>query len=203
MDTTTPFLGLLIVGVVLGGVFVPVANRRWPTLVSEYPKADLEKRTVAALVDAGICATLFGLLVIPLGFPVASVLSPFYLLVRDRVVPGQSIGKLLVGLVVIELESGLPCGALGSIRRNIVFVVPGFNLVAIPFESRAAQQDTQGMRLGDRLARTQVVEGKDAKELVKRLSSWLLEWLVPRLAPRLDRSSSFIADGVFEPRKAL
>lgn len=188
MDAQATYLGSLIAGAALGAVFFPAAHRRWPTLVSRYAKASLEKRGLAAFVDAWIGATLFGLLVASLGFPLASLLSPFYLLLRDCALPGQSPGKLIAGLVVVDLDSGAPSGALRSMRRNVFFVVPGFNFVAMMFEAQAIQRDPQGMRLGDRLARTQVVEGKEAPELVKRLQSWLLNaWVEPGGEPSHDR----------------
>ncbi len=187
MDTQTACFGLLTAGTALGGVFFSFAHRRWPTLVSPYTKANQAKRDLAAFVDAWICAILFGLLVPPLGLPMALVLSPFYLLVRDRILPGQSLGKFLAGLLVIELDSGSPCGILCSVRRNVFFVVPGFNLVAMIIEARTIRRDSQGMRLGDRFARTHVVEGKALPELVKRLQNWVLAELGELEKRRLAR----------------
>ena len=45
--------------------------------------------------------------------------------------------------------------------------MPGFNVPSLAFEARQVRIDNQGMRLGDRLAGTQVVQGKDAIDLVK------------------------------------
>jgi hypothetical protein len=42
--------------------------------------------------------------------------------------------------------------------------------VALFFEARQTHTDEQGMRLGDRLARTQVVHGKEAIDLVKTVT---------------------------------
>jgi len=174
MDIQTEYLVLLVAGVAVGSVFFPTAYRRWPSVATRYLKPEPWKRELAALVDAWICAILFVLLATLLGAMTALVASPLCLLVRDRVLPGQSLGKILTGLVVIDLEAGAPCGIARSIRRNIFFVVPGFNLVAVIFEARAIRQDPQGMRLGDRFAGTMVIEGKDAKELVKALQERLL-----------------------------
>ena len=40
------------------------------------------------------------------------------------------------------------------------------NLVAVPFELTQIANDHQGIRIGDRLADTQVIDGKDAKDLL-------------------------------------
>lgn len=174
MDSQFTYLLLVAVGMAFGGVFFPIVRRRWLSLVSVYLKADLRKRALSIVVDAGICTTLFVLL-IPQGLIVASALSPLYLLVRDCAFPGQSFGKLVAGLVVIELDSGAPIGILRSLQRNIFFVVPGFNLIAVMFESEAIWRDPQGMRLGDLFAQTQVIEGKGVMELVKLLQRRLLD----------------------------
>ncbi len=134
---------------------------------------------LAALIDASICMICLVLLA-PAGLIVALILSPLYLLVRDGLfLPGQSFGKWMLGLVVIQLEDGSPCQLARSLRRNVIFTVPGFNAVALLFEAQAVRSDGQGMRLGDRLAQTQVVEGKDAKDLVEMLQENLLRAAAP------------------------
>ncbi len=67
---------------------------------------------------------------------------------------------------MIQLRSGNRGQITDSICRNIVFAVPGMNLVAIPFELTQIANDHQGIRIGDRLAGTQVIDGKDAKDLL-------------------------------------
>ncbi len=62
-----------------------------------------------------------------------------------------------------------------SIQRNILFLIPGFNLVAVVLEAFAYRSEPQGQRLGDKIAQTQVVVGKDAKELTKVLQQRLLD----------------------------
>jgi hypothetical protein len=62
----------------------------------------------------------------------------------------------------------------GSVRRNLLLLLPGANVVAIFLEARTIIADPQGQRLGDRLAQTQVVEGAGARDLVKSLQDWLM-----------------------------
>ena len=141
-------------------------------LISPYAKADVRKRLTAASIDGLLVATLclfYWILDAPLYLALAAV----SLLLRDAI-GGQSIGKIFLGLVVIDLHSGRVSSLSGSIRRNFLFLLPGANLVAIFLEARTIISDPQGQRLGDRLAQTQVVEGAGAKDLVKSLQDWLL-----------------------------
>lgn len=85
------------------------------------------------------------------------------------------MGKFILGLVVISLETGRPSSLAGSVRRNLILLLPGANVVAIFLEVRTVVRDPQGQRLGDRLAQTQVVEGLGAKDLVKSFQDWLMD----------------------------
>jgi hypothetical protein len=121
----------------------------------------------------------------------AATVSPIYLVIRDGLFEGQSFGKLMVGLVAIRLESGKPVQLTGSLRRNFLFGVPGMNLAALFFEARQIQIDEQGVRLGDRFARTQVVHGKEAIDILKMVADaaqWIFERIrgvsVPEIKPR-------------------
>jgi hypothetical protein len=142
------------------------------SLISPYLKADVRKRFNAAFVD--------GLVVITLCFrywTASSLLylaaSAGYLLLRDAI-GGQSIGKLLFGLVVINLTTGRAASISESARRNSLLLLPGANVFAIFLEARTIATDPYGQRLGDRLAHTQVVEGAGARDLVKSFQDWLL-----------------------------
>src|SRR5688572_30802468 len=146
--------------------------------VSPYAKAHVSRRFIAAAIDALLVATLLGFAA-ALGSVLLAIAGAAYLLLRDALfVPGQSVGKFLLSLLVISLETGRPCSRTGSIRRNVMFLVPGLNLVAIPYEALAVVRDPQGQRLGDRLAQTQVVEGLGARELIKAVQKDLQDELL-------------------------
>jgi uncharacterized RDD family membrane protein YckC len=110
------------------------------------------------------------------------VVGGLYLLLRDSV-QGQSLGKLLFGLVVISLETGRPATLSHSVRRNMLFLLPGANIAAAFLEARTLVRDVQGQRLGDRLAHTQVIEGYGVKDLVQSFLDW---W--SNLLPELHRA---------------
>jgi uncharacterized RDD family membrane protein YckC len=111
------------------------------------------------------------------------VLAAAYVLLRDTV-GGQSLGKFMFGLTVVRLDSGRPCSARDSVARNVIFVLPGANVAAVFLEARTLSRDQQGLRLGDRLAMTQVVDGYGAKDLARDAQT-----LIEDVAAQLRKST--------------
>jgi uncharacterized RDD family membrane protein YckC len=184
--TLDAVLGLLALpAAVFVFVYPPLIARLHPGLVSPYPKAELSTRAYAGAIDGSLAASCVFLYqrLDSLPFLIIAVL---YLLLRDSM-RGQSVGKFLFGLVVIETDTGRPASFSASLTRNILFVVPGINIAAVPLEVRTMWTDPQGQRLGDRLAQTQVVDGFGAKDLVDALLRWW-ETMAPELwRARRDR----------------
>jgi len=144
-----------------------ILNRLSLGLISRYAKADLKRRLLAALVDGVLVAvTLFYYRA--LGSPQYLLAGVAYLMLRD-VIAGRSVGKFLCGLMVVNLETGQPCGLGAAIQRNLLFLIPGANAVAVFLETSTCVKDPQGQRLGDRFALTQVVDGFGAKDVVDAL----------------------------------
>jgi uncharacterized RDD family membrane protein YckC len=169
--TTTIVVGLFLPALLFAAVYFPTLNKLSLAHVSPYAKADIRKRLAAAAIDAvpiGISFLFYwsaGSIMLPL-------VGAAYLLVRDGV-RGQSLGKLWLGLVVISFDTGQPCTVKDSIWRNAMFVIPGANLAALVLEARTTMRDPQGQRLGDRIARTQVVDGFGVRDLAASLQqSW-------------------------------
>jgi uncharacterized RDD family membrane protein YckC len=152
--------------------YSPITTHVSRGLISPYAKADIRKRLTAASIDGLLVATL-SLFAWIGAAPLYVVLGAGYLLLRDAI-GGQSIGKILLGLVVIDLETGRVSSLPGSVKRNFLLLLPGANLVAVVLEARTILSDPQGQRLGDRLAQTQVVEGAGARDLAKSLQDWLM-----------------------------
>jgi uncharacterized RDD family membrane protein YckC len=168
--TASIFLGLFVAPAVLFVFAYPVIAQFSRSLVSPYAKADMHKRVYAAVIDGLVVATSWFAFqnLQSFSFLIAGAL---YLLLRDAV-RGQSLGKLLFGLVVIKLETGRPATLRSSVQRNLLFLLPGANVAAIFLEAITMTRDAQGQRLGDRLAQTQVVEGFGAKDLIETLQRW-------------------------------
>jgi uncharacterized RDD family membrane protein YckC len=127
-------------------------------------RADLTTRAVAGLVDFLL---IIGLARLP---DVIGILSAAgYILIRDGLFDRRSIGKKLIGLRVVSLEdSGSASTYRDSIIRNVplllayfLFLIPYVGwvvgLIALGAECLTAIGDKMGMRIGDLLARTQVV----------------------------------------------
>ena len=127
-------------------------------------RADLTTRAVAGLVDLLL---VIGLARLPdvIGFLSAAG----YILIRDGLFDRRSIGKKLIGIRVLSLEdSGAAATYRDSIIRNVpivlayfLFLIPYAGWILCPLvlgtEGLTALGDRAGMRIGDLLARTQVV----------------------------------------------
>ena len=161
---------VLLPAIVFALAYYPILNRLSVALVSPYRKADVAKRLSAVIVDGFLVMSLLGLYQSS-GSVLFVIAGAAYLLLRDALW-GRSVGKLFCGLVVIHVESGLPCGPWGSVNRNLLLLLPGANIAAAFLETATIVRDPQGQRLGDRFAQTQVVEGLGAKDLVTAVQEW-------------------------------
>jgi uncharacterized RDD family membrane protein YckC len=130
-------------------------------------KTSVLKRVLARLVD-GLVAWALALVFPPLGILVGIM----YLAVADGVQKGQSLGKMVFGLEVVTSD-GSPCDLKSSIYRNLPFelallfaaipllgwillIIAGIPILLI--ELWLVIADHHGLRLGDRIASTTVVE---------------------------------------------
>ena len=172
MSVSTLFGTFILPAIVFALVYFPIVTQLSRGLLSPYAKADVRRRLFAATID-GLMVVMSCLLYWTSDFVLYLAAGAAYLLFRDAI-RGQSVGKFLLGVVVISLETGRPCSLAGSVRRNLLLLVPGANVVAIFLEVRTVVRDPQGQRLGDRLAQTQVVEGFGAKDLVKSFQDRLI-----------------------------
>ncbi len=134
-----------------------------------YPKAHVLNRFVAKLIDLFIVAAAS-----EMASPVGFLSGLAYILIADGFAGGKSIGKRLIGLETIQLDSRGPAGFRESILRNlpfgcaqIAFAIPWIgwlmSLAIVAFESLLIIGNEQGRRLGDEVAGTQVL---DAGQLV-------------------------------------
>ena len=81
---------------------------------------------------------------------IASITSLAYFLFSDALTNGQSIGKKLLDIKVIDKETMQPCSLTQSFLRNITFPLGIFDWIFIFFGSHR--------RLGDFIASTIVVK---------------------------------------------
>ncbi|GAB4483899.1 MAG: RDD family protein [Thermodesulfovibrionales bacterium] len=133
--------------------------------MSEEPRrAGLLLRIAAKTIDFILIAAVMELI------PRAGYFAGFaYLLLGDGLFDGRSIGKKLIRLRVISVKTGKPCSFRDSILRNSTLGV-GYALWSIPwigwiFPVIAAGLEfililgsREGMRLGDEIPGTNVIE---------------------------------------------
>jgi RDD family len=166
-------LSLLVPAVLFGVLYFPALTHFSVSLITPYAKVDVRKRLFAAFFD-GVPVIAAWILYRNTGSVLGLAGAVVYLLLRDGM-GGQSFGKLLVGLLVVSVQTGRPCGWRESMLRNVFVLIPGANIVAIFLESITIVRDPQGHRLGDRIAQTQVIEGLGAKDLAASFENWWLK----------------------------
>lgn len=162
---------VVLPGIVFGAAYFPILRTLSRSLVAAYSRADERKRALAGGVDIVLVATAWWSY-LNSGSLQFLILGLIYVGFRDAIL-GRSAGKFLFGIVVVSLETGQPSGIGHSMRRNLVFLIPGANIVALFLEPVTIVRDPQGQRLGDRMALTQVVEGFGLKDLAESLVRWL------------------------------
>ncbi len=165
----------------------------------DYPKAPVGKRILAYIID-GLIAGAPLVILVPLGimpfvrdiqtasyygegptagsvflFVLALILgmgwSLTYTLIRDGIGEGQSYGKKLAGLMVVNLIDNQPCKKSSSFVRNIFQFLFALGLGFIPFvnifagwiEPIVGLAHEKGYRVGDMVAKTQVIDEEDYK----------------------------------------
>lgn len=137
---------------------------------SPYPKAESLPRLLARLTDFMLAA----LLPMVAGEP-GGILAVLYLLFADGILRGQSPGKKLLGIKVIHVGYRRDADFRESALRNFPFALAMLlclsptwgELLALAasaavttMESERVVSDKLGLRLGDLLAGTQVVDTK-------------------------------------------
>lgn len=141
-----------------------------PKQGSPYPKAELLPRLLARLFDLMVCGALAALM-----HRAGAAAGALYLLLADGLFRGQSLGKRLLGIKVVHVPTRLGAGARQSMVRNFPMALVGLlamgphdhwrllaggSVVVLGAEAYRALTDPLGLRLGDGLASTQVVDAK-------------------------------------------
>lgn len=121
----------------------------------EFNKPGSNKRVCAFIIDYGLASTLGICVSILLKTKMAAWTNClFYMLLRDTL-NGQSLGKLATGLKVVDIREQ-PLRISQAIIRNIFIVLPILPLV----EYFVMLKDQQGRRMGDKAAKTLVIDLK-------------------------------------------
>ena len=120
-------------------------------MTEEFARADWQTRSLAFLIDLIIYLALF----YGLG-GLGHFLAMLYILFRDGILSGQSIGKKMMGIQVVHTD-GRPVHFVDSSFRNVLFLFYVVFPVAIVIETVALIRNPEHRRFGDRIAGTRVV----------------------------------------------
>lgn len=113
--------------------------------------ADWQTRSLAFLIDLIVYTALF----YGLG-GLGPFLSMLYILFRDGIFSGQSIGKKVMGIQAVHTD-GRPIHFVDSSFRNVLFIFYILFPLFIVVETIAMFRNPEHRRLGDRIASTHVV----------------------------------------------
>jgi uncharacterized RDD family membrane protein YckC len=117
--------------------------------------ADWQTRSLAFLIDLILFVMLFYGLGATFHFW-GVFLSMIYMVFRDGLFSGQSIGKKVMGIRVVHLD-GRPISFVDSSFRNVLFLIPYALPATLAIETVAMFRSPERLRLGDRIARTRVI----------------------------------------------
>jgi uncharacterized RDD family membrane protein YckC len=124
-------------------------------MTEEFSPADWQTRSLAFLIDLILYITLFYGLGATYHFW-GIFLSMIYIVFRDGLFSGQSVGKKVMGIRVIHTD-GRPISFVDSSFRNVLFLVPYLLPLGLVIETAAMFRTPERQRLGDRIASTRVV----------------------------------------------
>ena len=101
---------------------------------------------------------IIGIILLLLGYIVRIV----YSFIKDGIGNGQSYGKKVMGLMVIDLRSNTPINKGQSVLRRAVYVATLLVPIAGPFiEPIMVLINEKGKRLGDMASSTQVIKASE------------------------------------------
>jgi len=144
-----------------------LAEEAWgsnPLVSGVYPKAHVLNRFIAKAIDGMLVAAASQMIA-----PVGWISGLAYALIADGFPGGQSVGKRLIGLQTVVPRTKEFSGFRESIIRNLplafaylLYPIPyvGWLLagVVVVFEALLLIGNEQGIRLGDEIAGTQVLD---------------------------------------------
>ncbi len=138
---------------------------------TDNPKADVSKRAIAFLIDLAVYVVIWVLLFfwLRLGDYLTGLIAGLYIVFRDGLFNGQSIGKKLMRQRVTNLATDSACSFADSAKRNVILYLPNLfrfvqflggiiGLVIVALELYFIFTNEKGRRWGDQFADTQVLD---------------------------------------------
>ena len=129
------------------------------------------KRVIAFLLDMLIYIALwiFFYFNFHLGDYFSWLLASLYLLIKDGLIHGQSIGKFFLKIKVVDINEKKPISLIASVERNVILVLPNLFrfipyvgslllIVVYVWETYLIYSHSKGYRWGDQFAKTEVIQ---------------------------------------------
>jgi len=164
----------------LVGVASSVVTAPDAAIQLRYPKAPSLSRLLALIVDGIVSIAPIPLAVavaskahwfftnekLAFGVIIAATLWSFYYsLTKDGRNEGQSIGKEMFDLMVVNVDTNEPCSNGQSAGRAIIWVLLSVIPIGWFIEPIVALASEDGRRLGDQAAHTQVIDVSDYRPI--------------------------------------
>ncbi len=145
--------------------------------MQDQPKVDVMTRFLAALIDGLLSSAVSALIPV-----IGALISTAYLLIKDGLFEGQSLGKKLMKLRVVTMD-GNKADFATSAKRNLIFAIPAIfmiipiigwviapilSLIVLIIEVVKVLNEPKGRRLGDTWADTQVIMAEETQSQIIR-----------------------------------
>lgn len=129
---------------------------------ADYTKAPVGKRVLAVLIDTALVMLVWFIFrAVHLAF-IGGLVTMAYSFLKDGIdfggLDNRSVGKKVMGLRVMNLATKARCTYVDSLLRQILFIIPLVNVVIAIIEFVLVLVDPKGIRLGDKIAKTMVIE---------------------------------------------
>jgi len=125
----------------------------------DFIKPGPNKRVCAFFIDSIIGQVCIGMFSSVIEIDIGWIIWIVSILFKDFL-EGQSAGKLLVGIQIID-ESNLPVKYPKTILRNIFMIIPIFPIIEY---FRILRDEEEGKRIGDDVAKTKVCDLKPQRQ---------------------------------------
>lgn len=119
-------------------------------------KANIVNRYLAGAVDFVIAIIIY--FIFTKSLKVNIIFASIFILFRDCLSGGKSPGKMIFNLSTLKSQDESPAAFRESILRNFFFIIPIVNYLMIALELFLIYWDTDGTRIGDKIAMTQVLD---------------------------------------------
>jgi len=144
------------------GIPVETTRERGAAGEIQYAKRGIMNWVAAVLLDMLVMLPIWYVFYLSGMARIGGLVTLAYSLFKDGIdfagLDNRSIGKKIMGLRVINPATGQRCTYVDSLLRQFMFIIPIINIFAVILEFILVLANDKGIRLGDKLAKTMVIE---------------------------------------------